>query len=108
MDKTFTVKVTDAAFEQMLAHARFLANVSAEAANRLADAFVAAAGALAQSPERCPWLEHEAIPFQRYRKIRFGKYHMALFEIRDGVVYITAAVDCRQDYGWLLWPPSSE
>ena len=101
-NKIYDVKITDTAWEQMIEHARFLANVSVEAANRLVDEFVGNTGTLAKMPERYPWLEHNAIPFQKYRKIFFGKYHMALFEIRGNIVYITAVIDCRQDYGWLL------
>ena len=101
-DKSYDVKITDAAWVQMIEHARFLANASTDAANRLVDDFIESTGSLKQMPERCPWFVHESIPFQKYRKIFFGKYHMALFEIRGDIVYVTAAIDCRQDYGWLL------
>lgn len=101
-NKIYDMKITDAAWEQMIEHTRFLANVSVEAANRFVEEFVENAGTLAQMPERCPWFEHDAIPFQKYRKILLGKYHMALFEIRGNTVYVTAVIDCRQDYGWLL------
>lgn len=100
--KAYDVKITDTAWEQMLEHARFLANVSIEAANKLVDEFVEQTGELSRMPERCSWFENAAIPFQRYRKIFFGKYHMALFEIRGNTVYIAAVLDCRQDYSWLL------
>ena len=102
MNKIYDVKITETAWGQMIEYARFIANVSMEAANRLVDEFVESAGTLAQMPERCPWLEHDAIPFQKYRKTFFGKYHLALFQIHGDVVYITAVVDCRKDYGWLL------
>jgi Plasmid stabilisation system protein. len=101
-DRTYDVKITDIAKEQLIAHSRFLTEVSVKAANRLVDDFLESARTLSQFPERCPWLVHEDIPFQKYRKIMFGKYHMALFQIRDSVVYVTAVVDCRQDYSWLL------
>ena len=100
--KIYDVKITETAWEQMIEHARFLANVSIDAANRLVDDFIESTDTLNQMPERCPWLTHSAISFQKYRKILFGKYHMALFQIRENTVYITAVVDCRQDYGWLL------
>lgn len=100
--KLYDVKITSTAWEQMVEHARFLANVSTESANRLVDEFVESTNTLAQMPERCSWFEHDAIPFQKYRKIFFGKYYMALFEIRGSVVFITSAIDCRQDYSWLI------
>ena len=40
--------------------------------------------------------------FLAHRKLFFGKYHLALFEVRGEIVYITAVVDGRQDYPWLL------
>ena len=101
-DKVYDVKITDTAWEQMIEHARFLANVSVSAANALVDEFIKSTGTLSKMPERCPWLTHDALPFQKYRKIVFGKYHMALFVIRGDVVYVSVVVDCRQDYGWLL------
>ncbi|MCL2679712.1 MAG: type II toxin-antitoxin system RelE/ParE family toxin [Dehalococcoidia bacterium] len=101
-DRLYDVKITKAAWEQMLGHARFLAHVSADAANRLVDEFLEKTSTLRQMPERCPWLAHETILHQKYRKVFFGKFHVALFEVRGSTVFIVAVVDCRQDYGWLL------
>ena len=101
-NKQYTVKITETAWDMLIMHARFLANVSVPAANRLIDTFVEMTGDLAVMPERNPWLEHEAIHFQKYRKLLFEKHYLALYEIRGTIVYITAVVDCRQDYGWLL------
>lgn len=86
----------------LVSHARFLANVSVPAANRLIDTFVLMTDSLATMPERNPWLEHDAIPFQKYRKLLFGKHYMALYQIQENTVYVTAVMDCRQDYIWLL------
>lgn len=98
----YDVKITDTAWGHMIEHARFLSNVSENAANELAREFVEKSESLQQMPERCPWLIHDAVPFQKYRKLLFGKYHLALFQVRGNKVYIVAVVDCRQDYGWLL------
>jgi len=102
MDKVYDVKITDTAWEHMMEHSRFLAGVSVNAANQLVDDLLESADSLKQMPERCSWLTHDAIPFQKYRKIFFGNYHMALFQIQGNMVYINAVIDCRQDYGWLL------
>lgn len=101
-NKTYTVKITETAWDMLIVHSRFLANVSVSAAHGLIDVFVEMTDSLSTMPERNPWLENEAFPFQRYRKLLLGKYYMALYEIRGNDVYITAVVDCRQDYGWLL------
>jgi len=57
---------------------------------------------LTHMPKRCSWLVHDTIPFQKYRKLLIGKYYLALFVIHDNTVFVTAVVDCRQEYGWLL------
>ena len=101
-NKRYTVNVTETAKEMLLSHVNFFANVSVSASNQMIEAFIKAATNLAQMPERNPWLQHNDIPFQKYRKLLFYKHCMALYEIRDGIVYITAVVDCRQDYGWMV------
>lgn len=101
-NKPCTVEITETAWEMLISHARFLANVSIPAANRLIDTFVEITDSLVAMPERNPWLEHDAIPFQKYRKLLFGKHYMALYQIQENTVYVTAIMDCRQDYIWLL------
>ncbi len=101
-NKSYTVKITETAWEMLIFHVRFLANVSVPAANRLIDIFVDLTDTLATLPERNPWLEHDAIPFQKYRKLLFGKNYMALYQVQETTVYVTAIIDCRQDYSWLL------
>lgn len=101
-NKPYTIKITETAWEMLIFHARFLANVSVPAANRLIDNFVEITDSLAEMPERSPWLEHDAIPFQKYRKLLFGKHYIALYKIQENTVYVTAVMDCRQDYVWLL------
>jgi plasmid stabilization system protein ParE len=101
-NKQYAVKITETAWEMLVSHARFLANVSVAASNQLIETFATKTSELAEMPERCPWLYHDDLPFQKYRKLMFGKYYLALYEIRGNTVYVTAAVDCRQDYVWLL------
>jgi plasmid stabilization system protein ParE len=101
-NKHYAVIITETAWEMLVSHARFLANVSVPAANRLIDTFVEITDSLTIMPERSPWLEHDAIPFQKYRKLLFGKNYMALYQVQENTVYVTAVIDCRQDYVWLL------
>lgn len=63
-NKPYAVKITETAWEMFVSHARFLANVSVPAANRLIDTFVEVTDSLTAMLERNPWLEHDAIPFQ--------------------------------------------
>ena len=99
----YEVKITETAWEQMIEHAKFLANVSVDAAGRLVDEFVEKSNSLARMPDRCPWLVHRVLPLKRYRKMLFGKYYMALFETIGNTVYVASVFDCRQDYNWLLY-----
>ncbi|MCW3491518.1 type II toxin-antitoxin system RelE/ParE family toxin [Dethiobacter alkaliphilus] len=96
-NRLYTVKITETAWT-LISHTVFLANVSVPAANKLIDSFVEATDSLASLPERSPWLEHDAIPFQKYRKLLFGKYYLALYQIQENSVYVVAVIDCRQDH----------
>lgn len=101
-NKPYTVKITETAWERPISQARFLANVSVPSANMLIEIFIEITDSLAVMPERNPWLKHDGIPFQKYRKLLFGKHYMALYQIQENTVYVTAVIDYRQDYGWLL------
>ena len=101
-DNSYNVLITETAWAQLLEHAKYLANVSESAANNLVDEFIKKSATLNSMPQRCPWMVHDMIPFQKYRKLFLGKNYLALFEIRGYIVYITAVVDGRQDYAWLL------
>jgi len=100
--KKYTVKITETAWDMLISHAHFLANVSVSAANGLIDTFVEMTDSLSAMPERNPWLENDTISFQKYRKFILGKYYIAVYEINGNDVYISAVVDSRQDYGWML------
>ena len=100
-NKPYAVKITETAWDMLISHARFLANVSVPAANKLIDTFVEMTDSLAAMPERNPWLEHDALPFQKYRKLLFSKHYMALYQIQENTVYVTAVMDCWQDHIWL-------
>lgn len=97
----YTVRITETAWDMLIEHARFLANASLTTADRLIETFVETMDSLAAMPERNPWLEDDAIPFQKYRKL-LEKHYLLLYETRGKVVYITAVVNCRQDYRWLI------
>lgn len=101
-DREYTVIVGDTAAEMLVSHARFLAQVSEEAAQRLTDEFFKGANSLETMPERCPWLTDPILPAHKYRKLFIEKFYMLAFQIVGNIVYIDAVVDCRQDYSWLL------
>jgi len=100
--KKYRVVIQDRAAEMLVHHARFLAQVSEAAANRLTEEFVKETKTLEIVPERCPWLFDPNIQDHKYRKLIFEKHYMLLFQVIDAVVYVDAMMDCRQDYSWLL------
>ena len=97
----YRVIVSERAAQMLVSHAAFLAQVSPEAAERLAAEFEKAANSLEIMPQRCPWLSGEYISRNAYRFITFEKRYMLIFQIIDNTVYADYVVDCRQDYGWL-------
>jgi len=101
-DKVYTVKIQTPAVEMLVEHARFLAQVSITAAERLADEFYTKSKMLEYMPERCPWLSGYSIPEKKYRKLIFEKHYMLVFQIIGKTVYVDAMVDCRSEYSWLL------
>jgi len=101
-DKVYTVTIQTPAARMLTQHARFLAQVSETAAERLVDEFFTKSKTLEHLPERCPWLSGYSIPEKKYRKLIFENNYMLVFQIIGDIVYIDAMVDCRSEYQWLL------
>jgi plasmid stabilization system protein ParE len=101
-DKHYHVIFSERAGEMLVQHARFLAQVSAEAADKLRIDIVEAAKSLQEFPERGSWLVDPLLPVNRYRKLLVDKRYLIIYQIKDDTVYIDYLVDCRQDYAWLI------
>lgn len=86
----------------LVSHTLYLAQVSQDAAERLAVEFKKTTDSLTVMPNRYPWLHGEYIPKNTYRFILFEIRYMIIFQERDDVVYVDYVVDFRQDYGWLF------
>lgn len=52
--KKYTVKITETAWDMLIVHARFLANVSISAANRMMDTFLEITDSFSTMPEQNP------------------------------------------------------
>ena len=102
VEKIYKVIIQTPAAEMLVEHARFLAQVSATAAERLTDEFLVKSKSLEHIPERCPWLSGYSIPEKKYRKLVFEKNYMLVFQIVGNNVYVDAMVDCRSEFQWLL------
>jgi hypothetical protein len=98
----FTVTISNKATEMLISHARFLANVSEEAAQSLIDDFMASSKSLETFPNGNPWFLDSAIPVNKYRKLLFCKRYLMIYQIKNDRVFVDYIVDCRQDYRWLL------
>ena len=98
----FVVIVSPKAAEMLTDHARFLANVSEEAARKFIEDFKISTKSLEILPNRNPWLSDPALPINKYRKLIFSKRYMIIYQMKLNKVYLDYVLDCRQDYKWLM------
>lgn len=101
-NKSYVVIVSERAVGILAAHARFLANVSQEAAENLIKDFQVAATSLESMPTRNPWVIDPYLPTNKYRKLIFGKRYLILYQIKNENVFVDFILDCRKEYSWLL------
>lgn len=100
-DKRYQVIISERAGEMLVQHARFLALVSPQAADKLRIDVVEAAKSLQEFPERGHWLVDPVLPENKYRKLLVDRRYLLIYQIKDDTVRIDYMVDCRQDYVWL-------
>ena len=98
----YKVVVSEKAAEMLLQHLRFVAVVGRQAAEKFRKEVMQATMNLQSMPLRNPWLEHEALPIQKYRKHLTNKRYLLIYQVKDTTVYVEYVLDCRQDYRWLL------
>jgi len=97
LDQEYNVYVIPAAAEKLIAHVRFLAQVSVSAAERLHDNLYEAVCSLEFNPERYPRYFPQ-IPIEaELRCCLCAKRYRIVFEVTDGAVYVYDVQDCRQD-----------
>lgn len=101
-NKRLQVIISDRVGDMLVQHARFLAQVSIEGAEKFRMEIVEAAQSLQEFPERGSWLVNPLLPVNKYRKLLVSKRYLLIYQIKGETVYIDYLVDCRQDYGWLL------
>ena len=73
VNKRYHVIVSERAEEMLVKHARFLAQVSTQAADKLTVDIIAAAKTLQELPERGLWLNDPILPRDKYRKLLVDK-----------------------------------
>ena len=81
----------------MTKHARFLAQVSVPAAQRLRNAYYSALKSLELNPQRCPLYKPNIGIEEELRYLLFAERYRIVFEIVDKAVYVYDVQDVRQD-----------
>ena len=99
----YKVIVSDRARQMLAGHVCFLAQKSPTAAYRTKNELMDAIRSLSTMPERFPFLNAEFIPLNKYHRMFVEKWYLILYQIKDQTVYVDYIVDCKQDYGWLVW-----
>lgn len=100
--KPYKVVVSKKARQMLIEHTKFLANVSIQAAKRLAISFRQSERELSSMPQRCPFFRESGFPENTYHSYLIEKRYLLIFKIEENTVYIEYILDCRQDYPWLL------
>ena len=93
----YTVIVSRRADQMLVTHARFLAQVSSQAARRMTEEFSNVLDDLERNPFQFPTEEDYNLPCDLYRKALFARWYKALFSVNGKEVYLDAVLDCRQD-----------
>ena len=93
----YSVNVDAAAKSKMTRHARFLAQVSVPAAQRLRNAYQASLKSLEINPQRCPLYNPSSEIQEELRYLLFSARYRIVFEIIGDSVYVYDVQDTRQD-----------
>ena len=100
--KQYKVEVSDRTKTMLGAHAKFLAQKSPSAARDMKDKVLKAIRSLSNMPERCPFLDSEFMPRNKYHKMIVDNRYLILYQIKDSTVFVDYIIDGRQDYYWLV------
>lgn len=100
--EAYTVIATPVAQRMLINHARFLAAVSEEAAEKLIDEFEKKEISLQTFPHRGSWLSDPHLPQRKYRKLVLQEHYLLIYQIKGKLAYIHAVLDCRQNFDWLI------
>jgi len=93
----YRVLVSGKARDMLFEHARFLAQVSVQAAETLFDQFEDRVSSLETMPERCAYYDNPFVQPRKYRKFSLGNYLLILFQVTDNTVYIELIIDGRAE-----------
>lgn len=92
----YTVIVSRQADAGLIKCARFLAQVSIPAAQKMIEQFESIVDRLEDNPFQFPVDEDENLPSGVYRKALFAVWYKVLFTVDGSTVFLDAVVDMRQ------------
>jgi len=93
----YNVLVSSKARDMLFEHARFLAQASIQAAERLFDEFEGKVSSLEVMPERCAYYDNPYVQPYKYRKVSFGNFLLILFQVAGNIVYVDLIIDARAE-----------
>ena len=93
----YQVLVSGRARDMLFEHAKFLAQVSINAGEKLFDEFEERVISLEDMPERCAYYDNPYVRPGKYRKLALGNHLLILFQIADNKVYIDLIIDGRAE-----------
>jgi hypothetical protein len=93
----YHVLVSGKARDMLFEHARFLAQVSVQASEKLFDQFEDRVSSLETIPERCAYYDNPFVQPRKYRKLSLGNNLLILFQVTDNTVYIELIIDGRAE-----------
>ena len=93
----YHVLVSGKARDMLFEHARFLAQVSVPAAEKLFDQFEDRVSSLETMPERCAYYNNPFVKSRQYRKLSLGNNLLILFQVAENTVYIELIIDGRAE-----------
>lgn len=101
-EQQYKVLISPHAFRMLDRQVRFVAEISATAANKLRESVISEIHKLRKMPERYPLLNDPHLVAQPYRVLYVPKWTLVFYHIVDNEVWIDYIVDARQDYSWLI------
>ncbi|MDR0840133.1 MAG: type II toxin-antitoxin system RelE/ParE family toxin [Christensenellaceae bacterium] len=95
-EKTYKITIAPTANDRMAEHFAFLAQVSADAANRLLDELMEDILSLQKMPYRNPIYERPYVQHGKYRCLISTKRYRIVYQIEGDTVFVDDIHDSRQ------------
>ena len=98
----YKIIISPDAYQGIIDHAVFLANVSRSAATKFRKNIITDINSLKENPQRHSFCKSPEMEDKIYRKMLSEKRYYIIYRIIESTVLVDFVIDCRQDYHWLL------